>query len=184
MSRLTRVLTPFLFVTFLLFLSHCQKKDDAPATAQTAPSPGCCVVAPATGLSEGMGRIVVNYPGEAASRQTRIDLYKAGDPTSLDGAYGNHAVEMAPGLYDVVISGKRVAGVTVQAGHDTQVKVGVLHLYANPQTRIDLLDPAGGKPLIDGYGEQSYGLPVGPVSVQVAGQSETVTINDGQITEF
>jgi hypothetical protein len=35
-----------------------------------------------------------------------------------------------------------------------------------------------------GYGEQQYGLPIGPVAVQLAGQRETALIEDGKVTEF
>lgn len=131
-----------------------------------------------------MGRVVVNYPGDTKKLEARVDLYNPGDSKSIRGGYGNQTIELFPGTYDLVMNGKRLTGVTVQAGRNTLVKVGVLHVYADKNTRIDLLDPANGKVLTGGYGENSYGFPIGSVSVQVAGQSETVTIEKGKVTEF
>jgi|CXWL01.1.fsa_nt_gi hypothetical protein len=194
-------------ISLTLFLSHCQKKDETPpppkAEAPPAESPvpepfsapstvgqvgqarlDCCGITPAAGLKEGMGRIVVNYPGDAKPLEARVDIYKPGDSKALNGGYGNQTIELLPGTYDIVINGQRVTGVSVQAGHETHVNVGVLHVYADKKTRIDLLDPGSGTVLTGGYGEKSYGLPIGQVSVQVAGQSETVTIEQGKVTDF
>ncbi len=82
----------------------------------------------------------------------------------------------------MTIGGRRVAGVGVQAGHDTRIRVGVLHVHASDGTRIDLLEPANGETLASGYGERSYGLPVGPVAVEVARQQEIALIEDGKVT--
>lgn len=127
---------------------------------------------------------MVNYPGDTKALEARMDIYKPGDSRAIHGGYGNQAIELPLGTYDIVINGQRVTDVTVQAGHATHVNVGVLHVYADKKTRIDLLDPANGKVLTGGYGEKSYGLPIGQVSVQVAGQSETATIEKGKVTEF
>jgi hypothetical protein len=72
--------------------------------------------------------------------------------------------------------------VTVQAGHDTNVKVGVLRVSGGKQTRSEILD--GGKVLAAGHGNHLVGLPAGAFQVRVAGQTQAVTISAGQITDF
>ena len=150
-----------------------------PAGRSTAASPCCGVVAnPAL---RRLGRVVVAYPEEVSPR---IDVFRAGETQSVAGGFGDAAFDLFPGTYDVTISGKLVAGVTVQSGHDTQIKVGVLRVTASDSTRIDLVDRAGGRSLIGGYGTDAYGLPIGEVGVQIAGQTETLVIEAGQVTEF
>ena len=115
-----------------------------PATSAPAPAVGpslaeCCEVVVDSERKGRLGRLIVKFP----------DGFKAGN------------MELLPGTYDVVISGKRVEGVTIKSGHDTKVKVGVLRVNAGASTRIDLVEPAGDKNL----------------------QAETVTIQDA-ITNF
>jgi hypothetical protein len=129
-----------------------------------------------------MGRLLVPFPDGAAPKETRVAVLK--DGTEVQAGHGSQSWELPSGTYDVTISDKALSGIALQAGHETRVKVGVLHVNATENTRIELLDPTTGKVLASGYGERSYGLPIGPVSVQVAGQSETVTIEDGKVTEF
>lgn len=160
--------------------ASCQRDVDTPLAAADS---GCCEVTPNPQLAEGMGRVVVSYPDDAKS--TRLEVYAADDASkALDSRYGDAALELPPGSYAVTISGRRVAGVTVQAGHDTRIRVGVLHVFAGAETRIDLLDEASGATLGSGYGEGLYGFPIGSVVVQVAGQQGSVLIEDGKVTEF
>jgi hypothetical protein len=166
----------------------------APAESQATPPavkmppilPGgpCCDIVANPALKGRMGRLLVVFPEKADAGNTRMDVYKAGEPQALAGGFGNQTLDMLPGTYAVVISGKRVEGVTVQSGHDTKVKVGVLRITAGGNTRVDLLDPATKQPLIGGFGSQQFGLPIGTVHVRVAGQSEAATIEDGKITDF
>jgi hypothetical protein len=118
-----------------------------------------------------------------------MDVFRAGEKQSIAGGYGDQAFDLLPGTYDVEISGKRVTGVTVQSGHDTQVKVGVLRVSAASNTRVDLVDPDPAEPvgqprLTGGYGDQLFGLPIGEVGVQIDGQTEPVTITEGQVIDF
>lgn len=153
-----------------------------PATPAPEASPGpCCSVIPNPAMKGRLGRLVVTYP-EGTDAGARIDVSK-GDKRATNG-YGNQAFELLPGSYTVVISGKRVDNVTVQSGHDTKVKVGVLRVTAPGGTRIDVLDKDGKTHLTDGYGTKQFGFPIGTVYVSVAGQSEAVTIQDGKITDF
>ncbi len=128
-----------------------------------------------------LGRVVVAYPEGVAAR---IDVFRVGETQSVASGYGDQAYDLFPGTYDVSISGKRVAGVTVRSGQDTQIKVGVLRVNASDGTRIDLIDPVSKAPVTCAYGTQLVGLPIGEVGVQIAGQTETVVIEAGQVTDF
>ena len=160
-----------------LATTHCRQSADAPAADAS-----CCELTPNAELPAGKGRIVVSYPGGADS--TRLDVYAAADASkSIDSEYGDAALELAPGTYDAVIGGQRVVGVPVQAGHDTRIRTGVLHVHASDATRIDLKH-ASEKAFASGYGETLYGLPAGPVTVEIAGLQDTALIEDGKVTEF
>src|SRR6185503_15200924 len=151
--------------------------------AATAPVSGvapCCAIVANAALRR-LGRVVVAYPEEVAAR---IDVFRAGETKALATDYGDHAFDLLPGTYDVSISGKRIAGVTVQSGHDTQIKVGVLRVNAIEGTRIDLADPGTKQRVASAYGPQLFGLPIGEVGVEIAGQTENVVIEAGQVTEF
>lgn len=199
---------PLLLIPALLFLSGCQKKDESPpapkaptpAAESAAPTPsptpsivagdaeqttpGCCTIVANAELKGRLGRLSIAYPGNAKDVEARMVVYKTGDGKTLSSGYGNQAVELLPGTYDVAISGNKVVGVTIQSGHETQVKVGVLHLNAGKDTRAEILDSAGTHTLVSGYGEKFYGMPIGRVQVKLAGQAETVSIQEGQVTEF
>jgi hypothetical protein len=152
----------------------------APPTGRGTAAAPCCGVVANPALRR-LGRVVVAYPEKVSAR---IDVSRAGETQSVAGGYGDAGFDLFPGTYDVTISGKLVAGVTVQSGHDTQIKVGVLRVTASEGTRVDLVDRADGKGLIGGYGTDAYGLPIGEVGVQIAGQTETVVIEAGQVSEF
>lgn len=144
----------------------------------------CCDVVPSAELKGRMGRLVVAYPQGANINDARTNVYKARDSQVITGGYGNQTLDLLPGTYAVVISGKRVEGVPIQSGHDTKIRVGVLNVHAGKDARVNLLDPSTKANITGGYGSQQFGLPIGTVLVSVAGQSEAVTIKDGQITDF
>lgn len=177
-----RLVAAALVLGAALVSTHCGQGADAPPAAAAA---GCCELTPNAQLPQGMGRLVVRYPGDGGAQSTRLDVYAAGDASkTLHSEYGDAAIELTPATYDVTVGGRAVPGVGVQAGHDTRIRVGVLHVHASEGTRIDLLDHASGAALASGYGEDLYGLPVGPVVVEVTGQREAASIEDGRITDF
>jgi len=139
----------------------------------------CCEIVPNPALRR-LGRVVVAYPEQVSAR---IDVFRPGEERSIASSYGDAGFDLFPGTYEVVISGKRVTGVTVRSGHDTRIKVGVLRVTASDGTRVDIVD-AGGERLTGDYGTDAYGLPIGEVGVQIAGQTETVVVTAGQVTEF
>jgi len=157
-----------------------QVQPPAVPAPEASPS-ACCAVVPNPTMTGRLGRLVVTYP-EGTDAQARIDVSREGKPAT--NGYGNKAFELLPGSYSVVISGKQVDNVTVQSGHDTIVKVGVLRVTAPGGTRLDVLDMDGKTNLTNGYGNKQFGLPIGTVLLKVAGQSEAVTIQDGKITDF
>jgi len=157
----------------------------APAAPATSPPPtDCCDVVADPERKGRLGRLVVKFPDGTAPGNTRIDVYRPGELTSLTGGYGNQILDLMPGTYEVEISRKRILGVKVEPAHDTRVRVGVLRVTALANTRVDLLDASDQRALTGGFGTQEFGLPVGRVQVKVAGQTETVTIVAGQVTEF
>jgi hypothetical protein len=127
-----------------------------------------------------MGRIVVAFPNDAVPKATRIAVLK--DGKEVKAGFGSQTWDLLPGSYDVVISGKQVPNVTVQSGHDTNVKVGVLRVTAAKTTRSEVVDT--GKALAAGHGNHLVGLPAGSYEVKVLDVMEPVTISEGQITDF
>ena len=144
----------------------------------------CCNVVANAALTGRLGRLVVAFPAGANAGSSRVDVFKAGETTSLQTGYGAQSLDLLPGTYSVVISGARVEGVSIQSGHDTRLRVGILRINAGGSTRADVLAADGKTALTNGYGAQVIGLPVGTYRVQIAGQSAAVMIQDGKITEF
>ncbi len=140
----------------------------------------CCNVVANSALKGRFGRLLVTFPAAAVPTATRIAVLKDGKEVQAD--YGSHSWELLSGTYDVTISGKRIPNVTVKAGHDTNVKVGVLRITAAKNMRAAVLE--GGQEIAGGYGGELIGLPAGSFDVQMAGQTEKVTISEGKITDF
>jgi hypothetical protein len=152
-----------------------------PAVDRGSGGSACCDIVPNPEMRGRLGRVVVAYPEEVSAR---IEVYRPGETQSVAADYGDAAFDLFPGNYDVVISGKRVTGVTVRSGNDTKIRVGVLKVTASSGTRIEIVDRAEGKDLTSGYGSEAYGLPIGAVGVRIAGQTETVVIEAGKVAEF
>lgn len=138
----------------------------------------CCNVAVNASLKGRLGRILFSFPGD--KNDTSVVVLKNGK--EVKSGYGNQSWDLLPGTYDVRISGKTVLNVPIQSGHDTTVKVGVLRVSAEKHTRLEIMD--GGKILISRYGTQLIGLPPGSFQVKVGEETQTVTINHGQVTDF
>jgi hypothetical protein len=142
----------------------------------------CCGIVANPALKGRLGRLVLAFPQGANAGNTRTYVYK--DQTEIARFDGNKTLELMPGTYRVGITSKWVEGVTIQSGHDTTVKVGMLRVTAGKDTRIYLLDTDQKRELARGDGTQELGFPIGTVYVQIAGQSEAVTIQAGKITDF
>lgn len=151
------------------------------APAQAGDDSCCSIVAnPARGR---MGRLVVTYPQGTSPHQAVMYVYDAG-AKYLHKADSSAAIDLTPGTYAVAINNKRVERITILAGHDTHVKVGVLRLSVGDSTRVSVYDADQKLELTRSNGNQDIGFPIGKVSVNVAGQTAAVTIEDGKITDF
>ena len=142
----------------------------------------CCGIVANPALKGRLGQLVLAFPQGANAGNTRTYVYK--DQTEIARFDGNKTLELMPGIYRVGITGKWVEGVTIQSGHDTTVKVGLLRVSAGKDTRVYFLDTDKKRELARGDGAQERGFPIGTVYVNVAGQSEAVTIQEGKITDF
>jgi hypothetical protein len=74
--------------------------------------------------------------------------------------------------------------VSVKAGHDTRVKVGVLRIIADNSTTYRVLDQTQQRELAKGYGKSVFGFPVGRYMMHLRQRNEPVTIEVGPITEY
>ncbi len=144
----------------------------------------CCDVVVNAAMIGRLGRLVVEFPQGADASNTRIVVFKAGETNAIQDHWGASTFELLPGAYAVSISEKRVEGVTVQAAHDTRVRVGMLRISAGKDTHVLLMDTDKKKTLVDFWGARTVGLPVGTFHVNIAGQLEAVTIHIGKITDF
>ena len=140
----------------------------------------CCNLIANAALKGRLGRLVVAFPAGANPTGTRIAVFKDGKEVRAD--YGSQSFELLPGTYEVKIAGKVVPSVTVKAGHDTSVKAGVLRITGAKNVRAAVLE--GGHEIAGAYGGELIGLPAGSFDIQMAGQTEKVTINEGKITDF
>jgi hypothetical protein len=144
----------------------------------------CCAVVANPALKGQMGRLVVNFPGEAKARgRKQWVVYQAGSTTELLSRYEDFTGELLPGTYDLVVSGQRVNGVRIKAGHDTKLRLGTLRVQAAQDTPVAILDQEGKVGVTD-YGNFEVGLPIGTFQVEVRGQRASVTIREGQVTRF
>ncbi len=143
----------------------------------------CCTMKPVR-LNGRLGRLTVRYPGGAQRIEAKVEVYKAGQRKRAGAGNGNKSWNLASGLYDVVINGKRVQKVPVESGHETLVKTGGLRVAVDKKTRVEVLDPETGAVLSEWSGDKTYGFPVGPVGVKVQDETRMVTIDDGHVTEF
>ena len=143
----------------------------------------CCVIVSNPQLKS-LGRIVVAFPKDW-NVSPRVNVFKTGDESnSIQWGYGSMAADLIPGRYLVTISGRRVEGVEVQAGHNTTIRVGALRVHAGSGTRVDVFERGGKEGLTGFYGANDIGLPVGQYDVQIAGQRASVAVKENTITEF
>jgi hypothetical protein len=169
------------FLTWVRLGAACpEHPTNSALTAATSADQVCCTVTPNPSQKGRLARLVVAFPMGATPKGTRVAVLK--DGKELRSGYGNQQWELLSGIYEVVISGKHVPNGPLKAGHDTNVKVGVLKISAAKETRIEILD--GGTEISSGYGDQLIGLPVGSFNVLIAGQSAPVTNSEGETTDF
>lgn len=158
------------------------------SAASPAVEPGvpCCRIIPNPALKGQMGRLVLTFPKEVEYRLSRVEIVPVGGGTAKR-YQGSTSVDIAPGQYDVAVSGSRVAQVTITPGSETHLLVGGLRIQADAKTRVEVWDAAKTKMLEFVIGHTVMGLPVGHYAVKVgkgAGTFTEITIEDGKISEF
>ena len=78
---------------------------------------------PNAALKGQMGRLVLTFPKEVEYRFSRVQILPAGGRVA--GTYqGSKGIDLAPGLYDLAVSGSRVARVSITPGSETHLLVG------------------------------------------------------------
>lgn len=148
-----------------------------------ATAAGLHSVEPAADLQGRLGRLVVAFP-EGTKTNSRVDVFKSGDPKAAKSDYGDFRTELLPGRYDVAVSNKRIGPVEVRAKHETRMRVGTLRVKAEANTRIDVLDADKQTVLAGDYGSMVVGLPAGEYHIRIAGQTEPVKVEEGKATDF
>ena len=133
-----------------------------------------------------LGRVVIAYAEGATLNpdNTRTVFYKQGTADSVRTSYGPVAAELAPGIYDLEINGKKIAGIPVKSGQDTRVPSGVLRFHGSSETSFWICDVGVKDYLRVAYGNALIGLPAGDYEIEINGQREKVTIEPGKITDF
>jgi hypothetical protein len=139
-------------------------------------------VTPNGELKGRLGRIIITYP--AGSAGAYAGVYRPGEEKAAVGNYGGVTAEILPGVYAVVIGGKRLEGVEVRSGHETRVHVGTVRVTVPSGGHAGVFDPGAEKALTGGYGGGAFPLPPGTYEVEIAGQRATVQVRDGRITDF
>ena len=155
-----------------------------PAQLHPAGAEPCCdiVANPAAGTH--LGRVVVAFPSAGMDVGTHIELFKAGSTTPLATKNSSLEAEVPPGSYMVSIGGAKVEGVTVRAGHDTKLRVGVLRVKAGGDQHMELLGSDRKTTLATWNGAQAVGLPPGTYQLQVGGETKPVSVQAGKVTDF
>jgi len=129
------------------------------------------------------GRLVIPFPHGVNVSGTSVQVFPAGGSQALHSGVGAQAQTLPVGTYDVSIGHARVTNVPIQAASDTQIRVGVLRVSVSNQTRFFVLSEDQKQQLVNSYGKQTIGLPIGNYYVRIGNELKPVTISEGQITE-
>ena len=164
----------------------------APGTPEkldtASPPGGRFTVTPDPSLKGRMGRLVVAFPPVAKTGEVHTMIYAASDPkTACAQTYGGGNFDLLPGKYTVVVANMAVPDVAIEPASVTRLAVGALRLKLGGDTRFFIYPasaPDASNEQTNGYGTHDVGLPAGSYRVVINGQSETVSVTDGQVTDF
>lgn len=133
-----------------------------------------------------LGRVVIAYAEGVTLNPdyTHTIFYKEAGTDIVHSAYGPVAAELAPGIYDLEVNGKKIAGIPVKSGQDTRVPSGVLRLHGSKETRFPICDVGVNDDFRIAYGNALVGLPAGDYEIEISGSREKITIEPGKITDF
>ena len=133
------------------------------------------------------GRLLVRFPEGIRKRDNqRIQFPKTKDEKNSEINWGSVARETPPGDYLVTINGKIIEGVKVQAGADTQLRVGILRLELPDNQTWELIeeDLDSAPAIFYAGGPADIGLPVGAYYIRTKSEISPVKIEDNKITTF
>jgi hypothetical protein len=156
-----------------------------PPLSAWAATPCCNIVANAA-LKGRIGRLVLAFPKEVDYRFSSVEITPTNGGKAMK-YYGAKTLDLAPGQYDVAVSGAHVTQVAVMPGHETHVLAGGLRVEADARTRVEVWDAGQTKMLQFAFGNAVLGLPVGHYAVKVgqgAGAFTDVTVEDGKVAAF
>ena len=133
-----------------------------------------------------LGRVVIAYADGAKLNPdaNRTGIFKEGEDKEASYGYGPIARELAPGIYDLDVNGKKISGIPVKSGHDTRMPSGVLRLHGANETRFTIHDVGAESSLRSAYGNALVGLPSGDYEIEINGSREKFTIEPGKITDY
>ena len=128
------------------------------------------------------GRLVVDFHDEVPMAHMLVKIYSkdGGDPLGER----KRRFDLLPGTYDVVVAGKRVAGVPIQSGQETRLLMGLLRVVYKGMDRTEVYDADKKTLLVKDYGTLRLGLPIGKYWVKMAGRMVEIEIKDGQVVAF
>lgn len=139
-------------------------------------------IKPSEDLKGAKGRLVVNFHDEVpmAHMLVKISSKDGGEPLSDR----KRKFDLLPGTYDVVVSGKRLAGVPIQSGQETHLMMGFLRVVYKDMSSTEVYDSDKKTLLVKDYGTLRLGLPIGKYWIRLAGRMIEIEIKDGQVLEF
>ena len=139
-------------------------------------------IKPSEDLKGAKGRLVVNFHDEVPMAHMLVKIYSkdGGEPLSDR----KRQFDLLPGTYDVVVAGKRVAGVHIQSAQETHLLMGLLRVVYNDMSLTEVYDSDKKTLLVKDYGTLRLGLPIGKYWVKLAGRMVEIEIKDGQVVEF
>ena len=140
----------------------------------------CCTIIANPELSGITGRVVVNAIEGVSS--FKIEVFKAGTTERVRNWYGNSAVDLLPGDYDVKLNGVLVTGATVNRQSDTTIRCGALSVNLSDDSKWEVFDEAQETRFNNTYGTATIALPIGVYAVRVAGGWLRIEIEDGAVT--
>ena len=139
-------------------------------------------IKPGKDLQGAKGRLVVDFHDEVPMAHMLVKIYSkdGGDPLSDR----KRKFDLLSGTYDVVVAGKRVAGVPIQSGQETRLLMGLLRVVYKGMDRTEVYDEDKKTLLVKDYGTLRLGLPIGQYWVKMAGRMVEIEIKDGQVVAF
>lgn len=158
------------------------KPAPQPSAAEAdAPQPERWRIEEAAGLGK-KGRLVVDWPDQVPMGHQRVEIHSSDGVEKPD--HGKRNFELLAGSYDVVVAGKRVAGVPVEEGKETRLLVGLLRVVYKDMSKTEVYDADKKTLLVRDYGTLNLALPVGRYWVRIGPRLVAVEIKEGGTVEF